>query len=569
MGNYYKILSLAFGQKNRQLLQAATWLLFLLSSFPVLGQSPSVNPAVFTWKTYTGVYQCTTGAMSGVWFNGSTAGPDTAIKARVIALTQDSVTFEIQKQTGPSYFQYGEVYGTSNAGGGSGICGSQQLDLQQISSSAAPTTVILKFKHNATPGGNDYYVVYRNLATGKYYYQGNWVIHAYPISITGSFTSLSSIWQQGKPAYANAKVLSTSNWTGGDIRLGWYTSAGTFLTKINNNPSSLTSLTNGVQQAINFYSNGIISPAGSYMLKLEYANAGSSTYTTLDSRTITVAPCQNGFSLNASISHLRWPFSSGNWTDRNAWHGANEPQGSGHGSSHGQGGHKGSDHYAVDWNHIGQLDCDSEFYAPLGGKIIRAVSNFPHQCNDDGIGGDYGNEVVILSNVDNTYAFRVAHLNSVYVANGQVVKAGDLIGTIGSTGNSTGSHAHCALYRNVDEKLSGLNMAGLADNHATPFDFSAECGGDGLGSGGSTTVLGVVNKEQRRAYPNPTQGKIYFHNDVKKADIFTLTGIHVGLYEAKVGNSIDLDFLGNGIYLLKTYDQDNLTTSLEKIVVSK
>ncbi|MBQ7131229.1 MAG: M23 family metallopeptidase [Oscillospiraceae bacterium] len=51
----------------------------------------------------------------------------------------------------------------------------------------------------------------------------------------------------------------------------------------------------------------------------------------------------------------------------------------------------------------------------------------------------YGNLVRIKSG--NTY-FYYAHLDKICTVKGQVVKAGDIIGTMGSTGNSTGPHTH-------------------------------------------------------------------------------------------------------------------------------
>ncbi|MEZ4634290.1 MAG: M23 family metallopeptidase [Caldilineaceae bacterium] len=52
----------------------------------------------------------------------------------------------------------------------------------------------------------------------------------------------------------------------------------------------------------------------------------------------------------------------------------------------------------------------------------------------------YGQFIVIDHNID--YITLYAHLSDIYVVEGQVVAKGQLIGRVGSTGNSTGPHLH-------------------------------------------------------------------------------------------------------------------------------
>jgi murein DD-endopeptidase MepM/ murein hydrolase activator NlpD len=54
--------------------------------------------------------------------------------------------------------------------------------------------------------------------------------------------------------------------------------------------------------------------------------------------------------------------------------------------------------------------------------------------------GGYGN-AIILHNADDTYNL-YGHCSKILVQVGQQVKAGEVIGLIGSTGNSTGPHLH-------------------------------------------------------------------------------------------------------------------------------
>ena len=71
--------------------------------------------------------------------------------------------------------------------------------------------------------------------------------------------------------------------------------------------------------------------------------------------------------------------------------------------------------------------------ASLDGKVIKAGYN----------NGGYGNLIVIQhGNNMKTY---YAHLNEIYVNVGDIVKKAEIIGTVGSTGNSTGPHLHFEL----------------------------------------------------------------------------------------------------------------------------
>ena len=57
-----------------------------------------------------------------------------------------------------------------------------------------------------------------------------------------------------------------------------------------------------------------------------------------------------------------------------------------------------------------------------------------------GWNGGYGNCVII--DMGNGVSSLYGHLSSVYVSSGQTVSAGQSIGAVGSTGNSTGPHLH-------------------------------------------------------------------------------------------------------------------------------
>lgn len=74
--------------------------------------------------------------------------------------------------------------------------------------------------------------------------------------------------------------------------------------------------------------------------------------------------------------------------------------------------------------------------APTNLKIISAAGR------SDG----YGNSVVARATDGTNYMFRFGHMLSITVAAGQTVAKGTPLGTVGSTGDSTGPHLHFEIY---------------------------------------------------------------------------------------------------------------------------
>jgi murein DD-endopeptidase MepM/ murein hydrolase activator NlpD len=78
---------------------------------------------------------------------------------------------------------------------------------------------------------------------------------------------------------------------------------------------------------------------------------------------------------------------------------------------------------------------------------IAAASGAPVTSADRGVviragwnSQGYGNFVVVDHNID--YVTLYAHLDSIFVDVGDVVAAGQILGTVGQTGNATGPHLH-------------------------------------------------------------------------------------------------------------------------------
>lgn len=84
-------------------------------------------------------------------------------------------------------------------------------------------------------------------------------------------------------------------------------------------------------------------------------------------------------------------------------------------------------------------------YAASIGTPIRAVGNGVIKFSGWNSHG-YGNFVSIRHN--SVYSTNYAHMSRIYVGYGQSIKQGDIIGTVGSTGFSTGPHLHFEMVKN-------------------------------------------------------------------------------------------------------------------------
>lgn len=100
-------------------------------------------------------------------------------------------------------------------------------------------------------------------------------------------------------------------------------------------------------------------------------------------------------------------------------------------------------HAGLDFNG----DTGDPVYAATDGRVEYAEFNY----------GGYGNLIMIMRS-DGTQT-RYAHLHRIKVTKGQRVSAGELIGRIGSTGDSSGSHLHFEV--RVGKALTPTNPSGL------------------------------------------------------------------------------------------------------------
>ena len=96
-------------------------------------------------------------------------------------------------------------------------------------------------------------------------------------------------------------------------------------------------------------------------------------------------------------------------------------------------------HYALD---ISCTGLGSPIYAAQGGTVTEIATGYGNNTSVV----NYGNYVEI--NHGNGVVTLYAHLNSVNVSVGQVVSKKQVIGTMGNSGFSFGTHLHYAVYRN-------------------------------------------------------------------------------------------------------------------------
>ena len=86
-------------------------------------------------------------------------------------------------------------------------------------------------------------------------------------------------------------------------------------------------------------------------------------------------------------------------------------------------------------------------YVTMAGLVVWAGEN-----------GPWGNLVVVENNGYQTW---YAHFDSITVNEGDVISYGDLVGKVGTTGNSTGYHLHYAVKKRQGEGAVWLNPLGF------------------------------------------------------------------------------------------------------------
>mgnify|MGYP004618208791 CR=1 FL=1 len=97
---------------------------------------------------------------------------------------------------------------------------------------------------------------------------------------------------------------------------------------------------------------------------------------------------------------------------------------------------------------VNKLHAGIDFAAAGGTPIYAAASGYVQVAGWST--GGYGNYVIIYHGKmsdGNSYSTLYAHMSSVATSAGQYVKQGDIIGYVGTTGNSTGNHLHLEVWQ--------------------------------------------------------------------------------------------------------------------------
>ena len=109
---------------------------------------------------------------------------------------------------------------------------------------------------------------------------------------------------------------------------------------------------------------------------------------------------------------------------------------------------------------VNKLHAGTDFASPGGTPIYAAASGYVQVAGWSS--GGYGNYVIIYHGKmsdGNQYSTLYGHMRSVATSAGKYVQQGEIIGYVGSTGNSTGNHLHLEVWKG-GSKANAVNPRG-------------------------------------------------------------------------------------------------------------
>jgi hypothetical protein len=196
-------------------------------------------------------------------------------------------------------------------------------------------------------------------------------------------------------------------------------------------------------------------------------------------------------------------------------------------------------------NHSPQLSLDFNRTDDVNDSVVAAAAGTVTRVDNEG-NDSYGKWIEI--DHGSGYRTRYAHLNSQLVSEGQFVAQGKKIGTVGSTGGSSGPHLHYEQRKNgVPQKPTFNGQLSLFFGTKN-YTSHNKCGGGGGGAPGVVNTNGadlIV-----RASPNANAAEVGTVSDGQQISIkcqkqgSSVTGTY--------GTSKLWDFIGNG-YVADAY----------------
>jgi murein DD-endopeptidase MepM/ murein hydrolase activator NlpD/predicted chitinase len=121
----------------------------------------------------------------------------------------------------------------------------------------------------------------------------------------------------------------------------------------------------------------------------------------------------------------------------------------------------------------------------IGDKIMAPISGVARVLSEKESGG-YGNMVEVTDSVTGV-KHMLAHMDKTMVKTGDVIKAGQQIGTVGNTGKSTGAHLHHEMRDKFGKKIDPSQFyTGVTDTSGRPIanrpGFGSTAGGAAFGN---------------------------------------------------------------------------------------
>lgn len=122
-----------------------------------------------------------------------------------------------------------------------------------------------------------------------------------------------------------------------------------------------------------------------------------------------------------------------------------------------------NDHLGEDWNGVGGGNSD------LGDPIYSISNGYVH--SSENIGGGWGNVIRIIHSYKNAYYESIyAHCDTIFIKEGQFIKRGEKIGTIGTADGTYLAHLHLEIRDSIFMDI-GAGYSTDSKGYIDPTEF--------------------------------------------------------------------------------------------------